>query len=182
MKWSDDEIKQLRGLVKKFKRLVTQSEVTISPEGLTFSFTGRVDKHRADVTITPEKTYLRCRDCRDNNIDPPCGQDEVGKIFVCPNLPQDLISAANGRLPASSKKVGRFLYKKIPNKSGNYYWYLQWSENGKPKSAYLGAAKPEFDPEKDLERIKAKKNGGEPSDPIKSEERKNGRKKRTVTA
>jgi len=49
-----------------------------------------------------------------------------------------------------TRKVGKYLYKLQSTPRGTGYWYLQFTEDGKRCSVYLGKQLPSFDPHSDL--------------------------------
>lgn len=55
-------------------------------------------------------------------------------------------------------KVGRYLYKLQQNQGRSFYWYLQYTENGKSTQVYLGKERPSFQPEVDLAFARNKQN------------------------
>jgi hypothetical protein len=112
-----------------------------------------------EVTLTCPIRTERCRP-----LDEVITEDGVA-FKVCQGLAslyqhikqQDEKKRATSRKVVKCKKVGKYLYKLQPNQGGNLYWYIQFTENGRSKTLYLGKHKPQFVPKDDIAIVRQKK-------------------------
>jgi Zn finger protein HypA/HybF involved in hydrogenase expression len=143
---SSKEITQVRSQVKKLRALRNQLDFSFNTiEGLY--------KDKIKIIIDEKKDYLKCTRCTNGACD---GARDTEYLFVCKDLPKELYTTEQVRR-SHMKKVGDFTYKQQPNKSGNLYWYIQFTVRGKTKTIYLGSEKPLFRPEEDIANVKTKK-------------------------